>query len=74
MEELSMPRGKGIQTHHLVYADPEKGIDEVIVIVHQPEHYLLTRIGWTISKKVSRGFLKSLKMITENNWERAEEL
>jgi hypothetical protein len=69
-----MPRGKGIQTHHLVYPDPEKGIEEKTERIYQAEHYLLTRIGWAISKKVSRGFLRSLKMITENNWERAEEL
>ena len=56
-----------IQTHHISYEDPE-----VKVRIYKGEHMILTKLSWR--KKVSKGFVKALKMWIQENEAKAVEL
>jgi predicted ATP-grasp superfamily ATP-dependent carboligase len=57
-----------IQEHHIRY-NPE-----IKVRVYRGEHGILSRIQWYCRKKVSKGFIKALKMWIQENEAKAVEL
>lgn len=57
-----------IQNHHISYKP------EVVVKIYKGEHKILTLIQWYTKKKVSKGFIKSIKHWLALNEDRAEEV
>ena len=60
------------QEHHIIY--DEKPGQEVTANVYKGEHLCLTRINWYTRNKISKGFIKSLKVFIALNEDRAEEI
>jgi len=63
---------KIIQKHHLIYPSEKHKQPEEVVKIWKGEHFILTRLGWM--KKISKGFVKSLKLWILLNEDKAEEL
>ena len=59
-----------INKHHIIY-DEREG-QEVVVPVFKGEHGILTRMNWWCKNKVSKGFIKALKVWIALNEDRAE--
>ena len=65
---------RAIAPHHIQYADPEKGIPEIVALLYNSEHRPLTtvlRLGRSKKTKVSRAFMeqmsKGLYALGQNN-------
>ena len=64
---------KVIQNHHLIYENKEHKQEEVVEPVFKGEHEILSKMAWYTRKKVSKGFIKSLKLFILLNEDRAED-
>ena len=56
-----------IQNHHIVYENERHKQKEIVVPVFKGEHLILTKLQWYCRKKISKGFLKSLKVFIALN-------
>jgi len=61
-----------IQRHHIVYAVPEHKQREIVVRVYKGEHWIITHLRRR--KKISKGFIKQLKIWMALNEENAVDL
>lgn len=63
-----------IQSHHICYPSDKHPEQEEVVRVRKCEHLILTKIQWYCKSRVSRGFLKALKVFVVLNEDRAEDV
>lgn len=61
-----------VQPHHVQYASLDGKTPEIVVRVWKGEHWLLTWMNRR--KRISKGFIFSLKFFIEKNEKYAEEL
>lgn len=61
-----------IQNHHLVYENEKHRQREVVVKIYKGEHWAITQLQRR--KKISKGFIKALKLWILLNEDKAEDL
>jgi len=63
-----------IQVHHIQYENKDHRQPEITVKITKGEHKILTLMQWYLKKKVSKGFIKAIKVWLAMNEDRAVDL
>ena len=61
-----------IQGHHLIYPNEKHKQEEVVENIYKGEHWIITQLGRR--KKISKGFIKSIKLWILLNEDNAKDL